>query len=275
MKRTSAPEGMTTMRIKSSIAGLALALAFLSGTAQAQNRALAGEVALVTGIATASAADGNIRKLAKGDPLYAGEIISAGANTYVNLKFSDGGLILLRPKTRFEIEDFSYSAPAAAEPAPAAAAATTAPASAAVVPSAAAASAPQGGTSRAFFRLLKGSFRAVSGVIGKASQADYRVATPVATIGIRGTDYFAELIDASFARDPVLRASLPPGVSSEGGLYVQQFDGTTEVTSSSGLKTFVGKGQTLVTLKDGSQISLPKPAQKIALNPPGDPQSCD
>ena len=41
----------------------------------------------------------------------------------------------------------------------------------------------------AFFRLLKGGFRAVSGLIGHTRREDYAVQTPVATIGIRGTDY--------------------------------------------------------------------------------------
>ncbi|MDE2197198.1 MAG: hypothetical protein KGJ56_08420, partial [Gammaproteobacteria bacterium] len=41
----------------------------------------------------------------------------------------------------------------------------------------------------AFFRLIKGGFRALSGLIGHVDHADYAVETPVATIGIRGTGY--------------------------------------------------------------------------------------
>ena len=266
---SNALKGMMTMRTKICIASLAMALFGSAGTAFAQ--AAAGEVTLLTGRATASNDDGVVRVLNKGDTVYSGELISSGVNSYVNLKFKDGGLILLRPRTRFEIEAFAYdSAPAIAEaeaPKPLVQPAAPKPATASA---AAATPAVQTASTRAFFRLLKGSFRAVSGAIGKANQDDYRVATPVATIGIRGTDFFAEIIDASFARDPVLRQNLPAGTSAEGGVYVQQFDGVTEVTSNSGLKTFVNKGQSLVTLASGSQVKVPE-ANKIKLNPPADP----
>lgn len=262
------------MRIQRGFASLALALCCLTGTASAQSAA--GEVALLTGKATASTQDGVVRELAKGDTVYSGELISSGVNSYVNLRFKDGGLILLRPKTRFEIENFNFeTTPSGAAPSkplvdPAAA---TKPA-AATAAAAATPVAAQGTTTRAFFRLLKGSFRAVSGAIGKVNHDDYRVATPVATIGIRGTDFFAEVIDASFARDPVLRQNLPAGTSAEGGVYVQQFDGTTEVTSNTGIKTFVNKGQSLVTLANGAQLPVPE-ANKIKINPPGDPTSAN
>ena len=260
------------MLTKNRIASLALALAFIA-TPAAFAQSPAGEVTVLTGRATASSDAGEIRVLARGDTVYSGELISSGVNSYVNLKFRDGGLVLLRPKTRFEIENFAYSGGDAAsapvqpllEPIAPARAATVAPAASSV------ASAQPAGT-RAFFRLLKGSFRAVSGAIGKVNLDDYRVATPVATIGIRGTDFYAEIIDASFARDPVLRQNLPPGISAEGGVYVQQFEGATEVTSNTGLKTYVSQGQSLVTLPTGSQVPVPE-ADKIRLNPPADPKS--
>ena len=64
----------------------------------------AGTVVLVTGQATASDVDTmEMRSLQKGDAVFAGEIVSAGPNTYVNLKFSDGGLVLVRPNSRFQI----------------------------------------------------------------------------------------------------------------------------------------------------------------------------
>ncbi|HEX4872459.1 MAG TPA: hypothetical protein VFV27_09120 [Nevskiaceae bacterium] len=218
----------------------------------------AGTVTLLTGSGTASDADGTIRPLAKGDPVNAGEVISSGPNSYVNLKFIDGGFILLRPNSRFQIEAFSApesvvaaaaaaapaapappasAAPAAPapQPAPATAVAPAAPAppAAAAAPSAAAplAASPAPGTSQAFFRLLKGGFRAVSGLVGKNDRNEYRVATPVATIGIRGTDYIAVICDAACAADPVVRAQLPPGEVAEGGLVAGVIEGGIGVDS--------------------------------------------
>jgi hypothetical protein len=46
-------------------------------------------------------------------------------------------------------------------------------------------------------RLLKGTFRFVTGVIAKARPSSMRISTPVATIGIRGTHVGAEVSDTS------------------------------------------------------------------------------
>ncbi|MES2884276.1 MAG: hypothetical protein V4709_05700 [Pseudomonadota bacterium] len=181
----------------------------------------AGKVIMLTGRATALGSDGSVRKLSKNDEVFAGDLVNTGVSSYINLKFADGSFFLLRPETRFQVEQFEYAeskpttpvaaptptaapapsgAPAATPPQPAAS--STSPAAAATtVPPPAAAPAPlvtasqssSSGTSRAFFRLVKGGFRSVSGVIGKLNREDYRVTTPVATIGIRGTVYSARL----------------------------------------------------------------------------------
>lgn len=265
------------MRMNIQFAGLALALSCFAGLATAETGAVAGEITLLTGKATASNDDGDVRVLARGDQVYSGEVISSGAGSYVNLKFNDGGLILLRPKTRFQIEEYKYAATAEpakpvslVEPAPQAAAA---PKPATPVASASPGAATGTG-SRAFFRLLKGGFRAVSGLIGHDDQNQYRVSTPVATIGIRGTDYFAEIIDASFAKDPVLRANLPEGANPEGGVYFQQFEGSTVITNNNGKQFLLGKGSSLVTLKGGNQVSVPE-AAKIKADPPPSPKDAN
>ncbi|MDP3858880.1 MAG: hypothetical protein Q8Q73_14075 [Stagnimonas sp.] len=260
----------------------------------AANPALAAEAAaqvvMLTGQATAVGDDGAVRKLSRDDAVYTGDFINSGPGSYVNLRFADGAFFLLRPNTRFQIEDYRYVDPAKlaakTEPAPAApaqaptpppavvaktafnapsqaevsqacaasqvcrdcraskdnhskacnlcytrvqnckavkkafqaaqqagasqtAAAPAAPPVATPAPEAATAAtgapvvtstADSGGeTSRAFFRLVKGGFRSVSGLIGKVNQDDYRVSTPVATIGIRGTRYSARLCQGDCA----------------------------------------------------------------------------
>ena len=266
---------------KLGLAALALVIGTASGLAHAAEGARAGEVTLMTGRGTASSADGAVRTLSTGDAVYSGEIVSSGSNSYVSLKFVDGGLVLLRPRTRFEIQQYAFTPAAAAAAPPPVAPVPNAPGkigggTPAIPPPPAApavttASSESGGSTRAFFRLLKGSFRAVSGLIGKGNQDDYRVSTPVATIGIRGTDYFAQIIDASFAKDPVLKASLPAGASAEGGLYVEQFEGTTVITNNAGKQSFVGAGQHLVTLSGGTQLNVPRP-KVISNDPPKNPK---
>ncbi|MDX1434446.1 MAG: FecR domain-containing protein, partial [Gammaproteobacteria bacterium] len=50
--------------------------------------------------------------------------------------------------------------------------------------------------SRSFFSLLKGGLRTITGAIGKLNRKAYQIRTPVATIGIRGTEYLAALGDS-------------------------------------------------------------------------------
>lgn len=195
----------------------------------------AGQVMMLTGRATATdPGASSVRELARGDAVHAGEIISSGVNSYLNLKFSDGSFILLRPGTRFVIEEFvdtTAPAPTTIQPqaTPPPVAVQPAPARQPAAPLAGPASPTQ---SRAFFRLLKGGFRAVSGLIGKADQNEYRVSTPVATIGIRGTDYIVVVCDKACAQDKVLQEDLPGGVSAEGGLVANIVDGSIRLDSS-------------------------------------------
>jgi hypothetical protein len=46
-----------------------------------------------------------------------------------------------------------------------------------------------GGIGKSFFSLFKGAMRSVTGLIAKSDPQSYRVATPVATMGVRGTDF--------------------------------------------------------------------------------------
>lgn len=242
--------------------------------AQAFDATPAGTVVLVTGQASASNLETMaMRSLQKGDSVFAGEIVSAGPNTYVNLKFSDGGLVLVRPNSRFQIEEFNNPAAAsAAAPAPTPAPATTPAAKPAPAPPLASQPA-QATPARAFFRLLKGGFRTVSGLIGKGNPDEYRINTPVATIGIRGTDYWVILCDEMCANDPILLDNLPSGVNPQGGVIVGVIQGNVFVINDAGQESTVGQGQYLITLPDGTQLYLPFEPQFIQVQPIPDPET--
>lgn len=132
-----------------------LALVLLSVQVLAAPRA--GEVVTVAGRAAAATEGGDIRALSKGESVNSGETVVTSANSFVRLKFVDGAYVILRPNTRFHIEDYQV------------------------------ADKPE--ENRSFFNLIKGGFRTVTGLIGKRNRRGYRVRTSVATIGIRGTDY--------------------------------------------------------------------------------------
>ena len=128
----------------------------------------AATVILAVGAVSDRAADGGQRNLRDGDRVYSGDSLSTDGGAWLDMDFNDGGRILLRPGSQFQIEQFNYQP--AAHPDNASPAATVEHES-------------------AFFRLLKGGLRAISGLIGHVYRASYRMDTPVATIGIRGTQY--------------------------------------------------------------------------------------
>ena len=255
--------------------GLAFLIAIGGRVALAADAAPAGHVMLLTGHGSALSADGGaIRELHKDDAVFTGEMISAAGNSYVNLRFTDDSFILLRPNTRMLVESYAYP-PAAEAPKPAATAPAPTPAASASKP---AATANGGGSTatryRGFFRLLKGGFRAVSGLIGKVDREEYRVSTPVATIGIRGTDYYVYQCDAACENDPVIAeligdGKLPPNIA--GGTLVGVYKGAVLVQSLTGKSTLVEAGQYLLTLADGSQYLLPIEPLFLRVTPFPDP----
>ena len=221
---------------------LALCLGALSAPALADNSA--GTATLVTGHASAAAPSGEIRDLIKGGAVYAGEVIITASGSYVNIEFSDGGRVLLRPETRFSIERYQYAG----------------------------AQAPTGGQAQpvrqesAFFRLLKGGFRAVSGLIGHTRREDYAVQTPVATIGLRGTDYEVRYCSGDCGDiTPTPKDGLYAGVQS-GAIALNNGGG--QVTTTAGQYVFIS---------GNVNLGIPQPTRPPALgkNPLPDPKTCN
>ena len=135
-------------------AGLILACVF-AGHVLAANEA--GEVVSVAGRVAAATQDGDIRTLNRGGGVNAGDTVVTSRNSYVRLKLVDGASVILRPNSRFQIEDYNVS------------------------------DKPE--ENRSFFNLIKGGFRTVTGIIGQRNKRGVRVRTAVATIGIRGTNW--------------------------------------------------------------------------------------
>lgn len=117
---------------------------------------LAGKVELVEGDVTVHDRAKKPRKVAVGDTILEGESIVTGKDGELHLNMEDGGFIAVRPNTKMRI--VAYQA--------------------------------QGDESdKGVFSLLQGTFRSVTGWIGKFNPRSYQVRTPTATIGVRGTDH--------------------------------------------------------------------------------------
>lgn len=124
---------------------------------------VAARVTFVTGQVSVIDSNNNKRSVFKGDLIRGGEKIET-ANGRIQVRMTDGGIIVLRPNSIFEITRYSFSKDT-----------------------------PELGT--VLFNFIKGGARAISGAIGKANRVSYQFKTPVATIGIRGTDYSSALAD--------------------------------------------------------------------------------
>jgi hypothetical protein len=99
-----------------------------------------------------------ILQLSSGAAIESGDQIHTGADGKVLIVFTDSGLIWIRSNSDFVVDEYSYAN-------------------------------GRGGRESAFFSLLKGGARSVTGLIGRRNRMSYRLRVSVATIGIRGTDF--------------------------------------------------------------------------------------
>ncbi|MES2884847.1 MAG: hypothetical protein V4709_08585 [Pseudomonadota bacterium] len=228
-------------------------LHFFAATSSAADAPLAGTASIVAGAVSALSVKGESRLLSKGDAVYSGDRILTGAAGYVRLGFLDGGSMVLRPNTEFAIEDFRFTpgmVEPPAQPAP--------PAATATVPVPALQITNQGEVgNRAFFRLVRGGLRAVSGLVGKINREEYGVRTAVATIGIRGTAFSTVFCDATCAADATVQGSLPAGEAALGGTISAVEQGSISVLSAAGNTATVNASQFMLTTASGLNISLP------------------
>ncbi len=147
--------------------GLALNLLLLAPAlaAQAEGPAdVVGEVTAVIGLGKVVNPQGE-QAVARGQLIRAGDKIETAAGGHVHVRFVDGGLVSVRPLSRLHIEDYRN----------------------------------QGAQNLAAirFKLDVGVMRSVTGEWGEAHRDRFRLNTPVAAIGIKGTDFVVKAENAS------------------------------------------------------------------------------
>ena len=153
-------------------------VAILAAAAQLASAAEAGKVIYVAG----HAGIGD-RVAALGAPVQEGDLLTTGADGYVYVKTIDNGLFILRPNTRARIVAYHVD--------------TQNPAN-----------------TRIKLELLSGVARSRSGEAVKLARQNFRFNTPVAAIGVRGTD-FTVFTDQDTSRVAVI----------DGGITVSGFAG--------------------------------------------------
>ena len=96
--------------------------------------------------------------LVTGQDLFAGDTVRLGETSNAQLAFTDNGIVALRPKTLFRIDEYVFDR-------------------------------NNDALSKVAFSLVRGGLRTITGLIGANKRDAYRVRAPSATVGIRGTHY--------------------------------------------------------------------------------------
>lgn len=117
-----------------------------------------GEAMLVIGQARIVSANGTTSPAQAGSAVRVGDRIETQAGGHVYLRFVDGGNVSVRPQSRMQIESYSHNPQQ-----------------------------PQLGAIK--FKLEEGAARSITGAWGEAARERFRLNTPVAAIGVRGTDF--------------------------------------------------------------------------------------
>ncbi|MDX1901648.1 MAG: FecR domain-containing protein [Gammaproteobacteria bacterium] len=140
--------------------------------------AMIGQMVWVKGTVKAEATDQKERPLERQSPVYEGDTLKTGADGSGQVVFTDGSLLVLRSGTEFKIDQYHYDKKG--KPA----------------------------DNHFIANFIKGAFRTITGLIAHTHYDSYSVKTPVATIGVRGTEYVASLtgnnLIAQTLRDPIV-----------------------------------------------------------------------
>jgi hypothetical protein len=164
-----------------------------------------GEVSVLNGV-------GQPRGISKGDRIVEGETVLTGAIGEVLITTDDSGVLAVRPLSRLLIEQYKVNG---------------------------------NDKDSVVLTLLRGGLRSVTGWISKTAPRNYRLTTPTATVGIRGTDHEAVIVDEG----------------SDAGTWNQVTDGITVLATSAGqLEQIPGTPSATGRVQLGDQAPLAAPA---------------
>ncbi|MDB5949091.1 MAG: hypothetical protein JWR65_946 [Massilia sp.] len=205
---------------------VALGLVLCSASALA---AEAGRVVFVAG-----KADVGARPAALEMAVQEGDALSTGADGYIYMKTVDDGFLILRPNSRARVTAYHVDA---ANPA----------------------------NTRVKLELLSGVARSISGTAVKQARQNFRFNTPVAAIGVRGTDFIVHTNE---------KTSWVSVVS--GGVVVSGFagacgpDGSGPCEGGASRELFAGRADAMLQVQGGQQVPQLLHNAVIApeLNPP-------
>ena len=141
--------------------------------------AVVGHVSLLIGEASVVRANGSRVALQRGGDIMVGDRVETSANGHVHVRFIDNAAVSVRPESVLEVQTYRYDAQR-----------------------------PQANEVR--LKVEQGTSRSISGAATEADKNRFRLNTPIAAIGVRGTDFIVQT-DAHGARATVSSGSIVVG----------------------------------------------------------------
>ena len=142
-----------------------LAASVVAVPCAAQTQEPAGRILWTVGQVERVSRDGTISPLAKGDPVFEGDVIRSASGSQAQLVMRDEALVAVRSESQLRLTTYAYAG-------------------------------REDGTERAVVELLKGGLRSVTGAIGRTNKDNYQLKSNGHLVGIRGTDHETFLTDA-------------------------------------------------------------------------------
>ena len=154
-----------------------------------------GAIRFARGDVTIESSEGEVRKAERDDDLMLNDLVRTGAGGIAVIQLGDDSRMTLRPYSAFRVNQFNLD--------------------------------EDGDDSQQnmVLNLLRGGLRLVTGLIGQRNPAGYRLSTPVATIGIRGTEFNSRICAADCAAEEGRLAGSDAAAGINEGLYVNVEDG--------------------------------------------------
>ena len=224
-------------------AALLLLAALLACVPWASAKERIGTTVFARGAVTASL-ERDIRLIGHGTPIYERDVLTAGEHSFAIVELDDGTRMTLRPNTVFRVDRYADDEDAES----------------------------------VRFNLFKGGLRTVTGSLAARAPDAFELRTPVATVGIRGTDFSARLCerdcaeeaaalgdDAGGGADVIGRVAFVKGEASAVSLFDKRralsaggavFQGDTLETGAGAFAVIAFRDESRITLLESTQFRI-------------------
>ncbi|MEO8333081.1 MAG: FecR family protein [Gallionella sp.] len=185
------------------LAAFFVALALLPSVSSSA-QAAGGSVYVVSGNVFAAQGKNPSHRVIGNEAIVSDTLINTGDKSAALLQFEDGQVVTMQANSSLHVREYQYDTKKIEN-------------------------------SNIVFSMFKGGMRFITGLIGQRKKQAFRLLTPNATIGIRGTEFMVAMVDKS--------------------MYSQVVSGKIAMTNATGM-TVLGAGQSAAVASSGALVNL-------------------